>query len=187
MVKSHRLFRGLQRNREFGRAGGAEIVGHAADGDDQRIIGDGARRRDLAALVVMSGAEAHRLRRAVEADHLAEVVAEVMPVRLGEIIELVLGRIHAARRDRVQQRLPQMRAAALDERDIGEPALAQPVAEMGDELEARGSAADDDDSVRMLVARRRHEVRSPLLLSARAFEERARLALPISPASRRIG
>ena len=45
MVEPHRLLRGLQRNGEFRRAGRAEIVGHAADGDDQRIVGNGARRR----------------------------------------------------------------------------------------------------------------------------------------------
>ena len=79
---------------------------------------------DLAALRVMGRAELDHLRRPVEADHLAEMIAEMMPMRLGEIVQLVLGRIHAARRHRMQQRLPQMGAAALDESDVGKPALA---------------------------------------------------------------
>ena len=109
----------------------------------------------------MGRAEPHHLRRAVEADHLAEMIAKMVPMPLGEIVELVLGRIHAAGRDRVQQRLPQMRAAALDQRDIGEASLAQPVAETGDKLETRRSAANDDDPVRMAVPMRRgHEIQS---------------------------
>src|SRR5271163_4841283 len=57
-----------------------------------------------------------------------------------------------------------MRAAALDERDIGQAPLAEPIAEMGDKLEARGSAADNDNSVPMgVVGRRSHDNRSPAL------------------------
>ena len=38
---------------------------------------------------------------------------------LSQIVELVLARIHAAGRDRMQERLPQMRAAPFDEDDLG--------------------------------------------------------------------
>jgi hypothetical protein len=86
------------------------------------------------------------------------MIAEVMPMPLGEIIELVLGRIPAAGRNRVQERLPQMRAVALDEGDVGKFALAQAIAETGDELEAGRSAAADNDS--MVIARRRHRIRN---------------------------
>jgi hypothetical protein len=64
-----------------------------------------------------------------------------------------------------------MRAAALDKRDVGQAPLAEPVAETGDKLKARRAAADDDDSMRLIVAgQRRHEIRSPLPLRARAVE-----------------
>ena len=106
MVKSHRLFRGLERNGEFRRSGRAEVVGDAADGDDQRVIGNAAGGRDLPAFVVMSRAKPHRLARAVEPDHLAEVIAKMMPMALREIIQLVLGRVHAASGGDMQERLP---------------------------------------------------------------------------------
>ena len=106
MVEPHRLFRRLKRNGEFRRSRSAEIVGHAADGDDQRVIGNAAGSGDLAAFLVMGRPEANHFRRAVEPDHLAEMVAKMMPMGLREIIELVLGRVHAAGGDRMEQRLP---------------------------------------------------------------------------------
>ena len=57
-----------------------------------------------------------------------------------------------------------MRAAALDEGDVGQAALAEPVAELSGKLKARRSAADDNDSMRMLVVgRHSHDSRSPAL------------------------
>src|SRR5271167_380475 len=107
----------------------------------------------------MSRAELNQLRCPIEADHLAEMIAEMAPMRLGEVVELVLGGIHASRRDDMQQRLPQVGAASLDESDIGESALPEFAPETADELETRRSAADDDDSAAMMVApRRRHEI-----------------------------
>ena len=61
-----------------------------------------------------------------------------------------------------------MRAAALDQRDVSQAALTEPVAETGGKLEPRRAAADDDDAMRMMVAGRwRHEIRSPLPLRSR--------------------
>ena len=45
-------------------------------------------------------------------------------------------------------RLPEVRALALDQRDARPRALAQRIAEPGDELEPAGAAADDDDFVK---------------------------------------
>ena len=71
-----------------------------------------------------------------------------MPVRLREIVELVAVDVHAARCDFVQQRLPHMRARAIDEDYVGLPALAEGVAQAGREFQAARSAADDDDAMR---------------------------------------
>ena len=55
-----------------------------------------------------------------------------------------------------------MRAAALNEGDVGQAPLAEPIAETGDKLKARRAAADDDDSMRRIVAGlRRHENPKP--------------------------
>ena len=82
---------------------------------------------------------------AVEADQLADAVAEMVPVGLGQIVQRVVVEVHAAGGDLVQQRLPQMGARLVDQRDLGLAALAQLVAEAGHQLEPAGAAADDDD------------------------------------------
>ena len=53
----------------------------------------------------------------------AEREGEAVPARLGEVVELVGVHVHAARRDLVQQGLPEVRARAVDERHV-RPALA---------------------------------------------------------------
>ncbi len=67
----------------------------------------------------------------------------MVPARLREVIELVLVGIHAAGGDFVQERLPQVRARAVDERDHRALPAPERVAEPGCELEPAGAAADD--------------------------------------------
>ena len=55
--------------------------------------------------------------------------------------------IHAARRDLVQQRLPQMRARLLDQRDVDLPALGELLAEPRDQLQPAGPAPHHDNVV----------------------------------------
>jgi hypothetical protein len=75
------------------------------------------RRRDLAPFVVDGPGEAHLPLLTIEADHLAQAVVEMVPMRLREIVELVLGRVHAAGGDGVQQWLPEMGPRFLDQGD----------------------------------------------------------------------
>ena len=84
---------------------------------------------------------------AVEPDHLADAVAEAMPVRLRQVVDLVIGHVHAAGGDLVQQGLPDVRAFAVDQRDVRPCRVAQPVAQPRRELEPARAAADDDDAV----------------------------------------
>src|SRR5262249_51508997 len=65
--------------------------------------------------------------------------------RLREVVELVGMDVHAAGSDLVEERLPQVRAAAIDERHVGAAAPAEPVAEAGRKLEPAGAATDYDD------------------------------------------
>jgi len=88
---------------------------------------------------------------------------EPVPVCLGEIVYLVLARVQAAGRHRVQQRLPQMGPGALDQCYMRPPPPAEPVAQPGDELQARRTPAHHDDPVQCL--RRR--------IGPRTFEPRA--------------
>ena len=115
----------------------------------------------------------------VETAHLADAVAEAVPVRLGEIVDLVHALVHAAGRDLVQQRLPQMRARLVDERDVGLAAATELVAEPRRQLQAAGPAADHHDAVqaaRRLGGRRLDRCRR--LGSARSGCNGHPLALP---------
>ena len=69
-----------------------------------------------------------------------------MPVRLRKVIGLVDAHVHAAVRQLVQMRLPEVRARALDQRYVRLVAPSQRVAELRRELEAARTAADDDDA-----------------------------------------
>ena len=153
MVEALRLLGRLERHSVLGGARCAEIIRDAADGDHQRIVAHTARRSDPPPFLVEGRGEMHALAGPIEPNHLAELVAEVVPMGLSQIVELMLARIHATRRDRVQERLPQMRAAPFDEDDLGKPTLAEPVSETRRELEPGGSAADDHDPVRGREAR----------------------------------
>ncbi len=128
-----------------GGAGRAEVIGDAAHRHHQDVIGLGARRRHLGPVLVEDGRHMHLLPRAVEPDHLADPVAEMVPVGLREIIELVLAKVHAPRRDLVQQRLPEMGALLVEERHQRAAAPAQPVAEPRRELDPARAAAHDQD------------------------------------------
>jgi hypothetical protein len=125
-----------------------EVVGEAADGDDQGVVGDDALRRNLAAFVVDERRDADLAPLAVEADHLADAIAEMVPVRLRVVVDLVDAEVEAAGRDLVQQRLPEMRPRLVDEGDFGAPPPAQGVAEPRRELQPAGAAAHDDDPMR---------------------------------------
>ena len=101
---------------------------------------------------------------AVETDHLAEAVVEVVGVGVGEVVQLVLAGVHAAGGDGVEEGFPEVGAGAFDQGDVG--AGAEAVAGLGRELQAGGTATDDDDSVRgrAVWGRVRHEASSRLTL-----------------------
>ena len=81
----------------------------------------------------------------VEARHLADQVAERVPVRVRQVVGLEDVEVHASCSDLVQVRLPEMRARPLDQRDLRPATTSQRVAEAGRELEAACASADDHD------------------------------------------
>src|SRR6478736_5531848 len=80
----------------------------------------------------------------------------MMLMRLRQVVDLVHAEIHAAGSDLMQQRLPQMGAAFVDEGHVGPFVTPQLVAEPGHELQPAGAAADDDDA--MKIGRLAHHV-----------------------------
>ncbi len=147
-VKTLGLGRGIELDRVLLHARRAEVVAIAADGDDERVVGKRSLGRHLPAFLVVERRHVDLAADAVEAHHFAHAIAEVMPVRLREIVELVYAQVHAARRDLVQQRLPQVGAGLVDERDLSLAALAELVAEAGGEFQPACATADDDDTIR---------------------------------------
>ena len=100
--------------------------------------------------LVDEGRHAHHAPSAVDAGQRAEPKDEAVPIGLRQVVDLVHAEIHAAGGDLVQQRLPQMRATAVDQRDVSLAASAELVAQPGDKLEPACPAADDDNAMRTL-------------------------------------
>src|SRR4029079_14404429 len=76
--------------------GSAEVVGDAADRNYQSIVGYRALGRDRASFLVRGRGQPNFFALAIEPDHLAEAVPEGVPMRLREIVELMLARVQAA-------------------------------------------------------------------------------------------
>jgi hypothetical protein len=112
------LLLGIERDRELLGSGRAEVVARAADRDHERVVGDGAGWRDLMAFSVMACGGMDLALGPVEADHLADAVAEVVIGRLGEVVDRITANIHCPGRDFMQVRLPDVSASTFDEGDL---------------------------------------------------------------------
>ena len=102
-------------------------------------------RRDDPALVVAHFGDHQAFTRAFEPDDLAVSIGEMVPVRLGQVIELVLRATQRASRHGVQQRFPQVGTRAIDECDARLAALAECVAKLRGKFQATRTSADDHD------------------------------------------
>src|SRR3712207_2420217 len=98
LVKPHRLIRRIQRDGMLLHTWGAEVVAPTADRHHQRVIVEGALRSDLTTFRVEAGCEEYLLLLAVQIDHLSDTIAEMMPVRLRQIVHGMMADIHAAGR-----------------------------------------------------------------------------------------
>ena len=103
---------------KFRRALHAKECRGAADRDDQRVVFERARGKEFGAVVVEHGAECEALARPIQPGQIALLKLEAMPARLRRIFEFLRERVHAACRDLMQQRLPDMRRIAVDQRDL---------------------------------------------------------------------
>jgi hypothetical protein len=128
--------------------GSAEVVGDAADRDDQSIVGYRALGRDRASFVVECRGQPNSFPLAIEPDHLAEAVAEAVPMRLREVVELMLARVQTAGGNCMQERLPQMHARTFHERNARAPAPSKAVAQPRGELKACSSSPNDYNAVK---------------------------------------
>ena len=98
-------------------------------------------------VLVDEGRDMHLAALAVEADHPADPKAEAVPVSLRAVRHFMQADVHAARRDLVQLGLPHMRACLVDQRHRRHAAPAELLAQRRCQLQAAGTAADDDDAM----------------------------------------
>ena len=88
-VEALRLQRCIQRDSVFAHAGSTEVIALAAHGDDQRIVREASGWRHLAPLFVEVWGEMNLALAAVEPNQLADAIAEMMPMRLRQKINLM--------------------------------------------------------------------------------------------------
>ena len=151
-MEFRRIVLAFQCDGVFLRAGRAKIVGQATDAQHQRVVMQAAGGADFKAAIIQNRRQLNLLFRAIQARHLAEQVAKVVPVGLRQIFQFVFHQAAGSCGDLVQQRLPHVGRAFVDERNFSEFSLAQGVADFGGEFKATGAAADDDDAVRLIFA-----------------------------------
>lgn len=116
-VETRRLIERVERDGIFLDARRAEIVGHAADRDDERVVTKHARRNDGIAFFVDARRNVYLPLRPVETDHGADAIAIVPIARMRDEFERVRLAVERTRGDFVQQRLPDMDARFFEERD----------------------------------------------------------------------
>ena len=97
----------------------AEIVRHAADRDDERIVAEHARRNDRLPFLVDARRDMDLSLRPIESDHRADAVAVVPVARVRDEFEGIRLAVERSRRDFVQQRLPDVDARSFEQGDRG--------------------------------------------------------------------
>lgn len=129
-------------------AGRAEVVGMAADREDERVIGQ-AGGDGVLPVRPLQRAQRQPPPRPVQPAQQARPVGEAVPPRMGEVGDLFLRRVERAGRDLVQPGFPDIAAAAVHQGDgIGDgPAPA--VRQTDGQVQPRRAAAHHHDAVRL--------------------------------------
>ena len=130
----------------FGHALGAEIVGPAADGEDQGVVVEAARRELGIAVGEQQRRQVEPAALPIQPVQAARPVVEMVPAGLGDEAHLFVVRVRTAGGEGVQHRLPDVRRTAVDEQDLRPPEAAEPVAALGRQQHPGNAAADDQDA-----------------------------------------
>jgi hypothetical protein len=89
---------------------GSKVIRHTANRHNERVVRHTSDRRNFLSVFIIGGREMDQLCSTVQAHHLANPVIEMPPMRLREVVQLFLARVHASRCDGMKKRLPQMGA-----------------------------------------------------------------------------
>ncbi|KAF1036532.1 MAG: hypothetical protein GAK34_03306 [Delftia tsuruhatensis] len=123
----------------------AEIIGAAAHGDHQPVVGNAPARHDLAAIGRLDGGQQHLAGLAVQAAHFAGLVGKAGVAGLGQVGGLLLGQVARAGRNGVQHGLPDMGRIAVHQGHRADGVRA-PLAQRRGNLQPRHATAHDDDA-----------------------------------------
>ena len=151
----------------------AEVVEHAADRDDQRIVAEPAPRHDLGAARIRDRLEHDLAPGAIEAAHPPELEGKAVRAGVREVVEAVGVDPQRAGGDLVQQRLPHVDQRAIDQRHPGLAAPGEATAELGREHQAAGAAAHDHEVVQRCCTKQWRPARA---LAERSGSRSARAA-----------
>lgn len=94
----------------------------------------------------MNGAQTDQPLLAVQRLHVTELEVVTVVVAVGEVVHLVLAAIEHAGSHFVQQGLPDVGGRPVHQDDAGTVAQAQLAAQAGGQLQAPGTAANDDNA-----------------------------------------
>ena len=121
LVNALGLGRAVQIEAVLAHARHAEVVEHAADRDHQRVVAEAPSRHQLGAARVADRLEQDFAPAAIEARSSAKLESEMMVAGVREVVEAVRLDAQGARRDLVQQGLPDVDQRAVDQRDQALP------------------------------------------------------------------
>src|SRR5205807_9516998 len=110
---------GVERDRMLRYAGNTKVVAHAADAEEQRVVGQSARGQDLFAVVERHCAKLELMSSSIETGNRALTETKMMPMRERQVVDIVHIDVHSPRGDLVQQWLPNVRRELIDQRDFG--------------------------------------------------------------------
>jgi hypothetical protein len=143
LVEANRLLLSVEGDGELLGAASPKVIACAAHRYNQCVVVDRASWCDLFPFSVEAGSELNFAPHPVKADHLPDVVAEMVVGSLREIIDGIATYVQRAGGYLMQVRLPNVSAGALDEGDLRHFSATEAVSEFSGEFDSACSAADD--------------------------------------------
>src|ERR1700722_13897929 len=95
-IESFGLICGFERDCVFRDARRTETVRHASDRNNERVVGDAAGGGDEPVILIISRRRHHQLAVAIDAHHLTEPEAEIMPEGLRQVVQFVFAWLQTA-------------------------------------------------------------------------------------------
>lgn len=141
------LLTGVEKHGMFSGALDTEIIGGAAHCHDQRVVTECAGRDQRLPELIIDGVQGNGLCSPVQSFHPAQLEREMIPLRLGVIVQLLCCRAQRTSGHLMQQWLPDVGEIGVDQRNAGIFRRCVTLAQFGGKFQPAGATADDNDSV----------------------------------------